>query len=302
MKFGPVSPREARSAPTAVHTIRQDGLVLKKGTLIGAGRGRRARSRRHQGRSSWRGSSRATSPRTRRRPRSPRRSRARACMSTAPSPGAPTCSPRAPACWSSTRTAIDALNRVDEAITFATLPAYKPVVDGEMIATVKIIPFAVAATALRQAALAQRGAKPVIRVAPYTITQGRRRLDAAAGPRAEGDRQDAEGHRGAARAGRRDASSPSGACRTSRRRSPRRSTRCSTAGAELVIVFGASAIADRARRHPGGDRGGRRQHRAFRHAGRSRQSAADRRRRAASRCSARRAARARRRRTASTGC
>ena len=36
------------------------------------------------------------------------------------------------------------LNRVDEAITFATLPAYKPVVAGEMIATVKIIPFAVA--------------------------------------------------------------------------------------------------------------------------------------------------------------
>ena len=40
---------------------------------------------------------------------------------------------------------VDRLNRVDEAITLATLPAYKPVVAGEMIATVKIIPFAVAA-------------------------------------------------------------------------------------------------------------------------------------------------------------
>ena len=40
--------------------------------------------------------------------------------------------------------AIDRLNRIDEAVTLATLPAYKPVVDGEMIATVKIIPFAVA--------------------------------------------------------------------------------------------------------------------------------------------------------------
>ena len=49
--------------------------------------------------------------------------------------------------------AIDRLNEVDESITFATLPAYKPVVAGEMIATVKIIPFAVAGSA-RDAALA----------------------------------------------------------------------------------------------------------------------------------------------------
>ena len=49
--------------------------------------------------------------------------------------------------------AIDRLNRIDEAITLATLPAYKPVVAGEMIATVKIIPFAVAEAA-RDTALA----------------------------------------------------------------------------------------------------------------------------------------------------
>src|SRR6202161_1490853 len=35
MKFGPVAPQEALGA-TAVHTIRQGSLVLKKGTLIGA--------------------------------------------------------------------------------------------------------------------------------------------------------------------------------------------------------------------------------------------------------------------------
>jgi molybdenum cofactor cytidylyltransferase len=34
MKFGPVAPQEAIGA-TAVHTIRQGTLVLKKGTLIG---------------------------------------------------------------------------------------------------------------------------------------------------------------------------------------------------------------------------------------------------------------------------
>src|SRR5581483_4365372 len=63
--------------------------------------------------------------------------------------------------------AIDRLNRVDEAITLATLPAYKPVVAGEMIATVKIIPFAVGGQA-RDVVLAGV-TKPLLRVAPYRI-------------------------------------------------------------------------------------------------------------------------------------
>jgi molybdenum cofactor cytidylyltransferase len=67
------------------------------------------------------------------------------------------------------RDAIDRLNQVDESITFATLPAYKPVVAGEMIATVKIIPFAVAEKA-RDAALAvAQAARPLVRIAPYRI-------------------------------------------------------------------------------------------------------------------------------------
>ena len=37
--------------------------------------------------------------------------------------------------------AIDRINMVDEAITVATLPAHKPVVAGEMVGTVKIIPY-----------------------------------------------------------------------------------------------------------------------------------------------------------------
>ena len=48
--------------------------------------------------------------------------------------------------------AIDRLNQIDESITFATLAAYKPVVAGEMIATVKIIPFAVAGQRARRRA------------------------------------------------------------------------------------------------------------------------------------------------------
>src|SRR5690606_24902836 len=40
------------------------------------------------------------------------------------------------------RAAIDAFNRADPAITLATLPAHAPVTAGQMVATVKIIPFA----------------------------------------------------------------------------------------------------------------------------------------------------------------
>src|SRR3954468_18434567 len=51
------------------------------------------------------------------------------------------------------RAAVDRINAVDEAITLATLSAFKAVVEGEMIATVKLIPFGVEAR-LRDAAVA----------------------------------------------------------------------------------------------------------------------------------------------------
>ena len=65
------------------------------------------------------------------------------------------------------RTAIDAVNGVDEAITVATLPAYKPVVTGEMVATVKIIPYAVPGEALERACRAAPAAS--LSVAPYRL-------------------------------------------------------------------------------------------------------------------------------------
>jgi len=60
---------------------------------------------------------------------------------------------------------IDAANAVDEAITIATLPAWKRVEAGEMVATVKIIPFAVAGHLLERASAACAGA---IRVAAFS--------------------------------------------------------------------------------------------------------------------------------------
>ncbi len=61
--------------------------------------------------------------------------------------------------------AVEAINAVDESITLATLPAWRAVQEGEMIGTVKIIPFAVPATLLDRAVAAGRAG--VIRVAPF---------------------------------------------------------------------------------------------------------------------------------------
>lgn len=57
--------------------------------------------------------------------------------------------------------AIDAFNAVDEAITVATLPALKAVVAGELVATVKIIPYAVPQEQLNAALAALNGAVAV---------------------------------------------------------------------------------------------------------------------------------------------
>jgi molybdenum cofactor cytidylyltransferase len=58
---------------------------------------------------------------------------------------------------------INAINRVHESITLATLPNYGVVDKGQMVATVKIIPFAVARENLSKALL-EIGEAPVIRV------------------------------------------------------------------------------------------------------------------------------------------
>ena len=63
------------------------------------------------------------------------------------------------------RARIDAVNRIDDAITVATLAEYAPVVAGDMAATVKIIPFATSATALAAACAA--AGQAAVSVAPY---------------------------------------------------------------------------------------------------------------------------------------
>ncbi|MGA7487016.1 MAG: molybdopterin-binding/glycosyltransferase family 2 protein [Xanthobacteraceae bacterium] len=140
--------------------------------------------------------------------------------------------------------AIDRLNRVDESITLATLAAYKPVVAGEMIATVKIIPFAVAAGERDAALSVAEMARPLVRVAPYRIRKVgvvSTLLPGLAAKVIEKTLRVTE-----------ERLAPAGAGIVAERRVAHEQGALAKAieevlgeGAELVIVFGASAIADR---------------------------------------------------------
>jgi molybdenum cofactor cytidylyltransferase len=62
---------------------------------------------------------------------------------------------------------LDALNDIDEAITIATLPAYAAAEAKQMVATIKIIPFAVPRAAVDRALAVVRQGGPMVSVAPF---------------------------------------------------------------------------------------------------------------------------------------
>jgi molybdenum cofactor cytidylyltransferase len=240
MKFGAVAPKDARGA-TAVHTIRQGDLVLKKGTLIGPAEIAALEAA---------GIKDVVVAQLEPDDVSEDIAAAEIAKKVA-GPGVhidraftgrANLFAQAPGVLVVDKDAIDRLNRVDEAITFATLPAYKPVVAGEMIATVKIIPFAVAKSA-RDAALA--GVKePLLRIAPYRIRKVGvvSTLLPGLAPKVIEKTLKITAERLA----------PAGASIVAERRVPHERAALARAldevlkaGAELAIVFGASAIADR---------------------------------------------------------
>src|SRR5207247_3844716 len=119
-----------------------------------------------------------------------------------------------------------------------------PVVEGEMIATVKIIPFAVPGAARDQAVAAAVKAKSVIRVAPYKL-----RKVGVVSTLLPGLSQKVIEKTLKITAAR---IAPAGASIVAEKRVPHEQAALAQAidelldaGAELVIVFGASAIADR---------------------------------------------------------
>ena len=242
MKFGAIPVAEALGA-TAVHSIRQNDLVLKKGTKIGpgeiaalaaAGVKEITVARLDPGDVSEDKAAADIAAAIRDAGVRADRAFTGRCNLFAESAGILVVD----------KNSIDALNRVDEAITVATLPAYKPVVEGEMIATVKIIPFAVPGSARDQAVAAAVKAKPVIRIAPYKVRKVGvvSTLLPGLSPKVIDKTLKITATRIA----------PAGARIIAEQRVPHERAALARAidellkaGAELVIVFGASAIADR---------------------------------------------------------
>jgi molybdenum cofactor cytidylyltransferase len=240
MKFGPVAPADALGA-TAVHSIRQGALVLKKGTLIGpaevaalqaAGVPDIVVARGEPGDVSEDAAAAAIAAAVAGERVKVDRAFTGRCNLFAEDAGLLVVD----------KDGVDALNRVDEAVTFATLQAYKPVVAGEMIATVKIVPFAVAEAAQR-AALAV-ATKPLVRVAPYRIKKVGIVSTLLPGLAAKVVDKTLKVTQ--------ERLAPAGARVVAERRVPHDQAAVAVAieevlgeGAELVAVFGASAIADR---------------------------------------------------------
>jgi molybdenum cofactor cytidylyltransferase len=240
MKFGPASPADALGGVT-VHTLRQGSLVLKKGTTIGptevealTGAGVKeivvvrleegdvaedaaAASIAHAVASDGINVERAFTGRA-------NLFAGRAGVLVVD------------------RSKVDRINDVDEAITLATLAAYKPVVEGEMVATVKLIPFGVEAK-LRDAAV-EAASDGALRVAPYSVKRVGvvSTLLPGLAPKVVEKTLRVTAERLAL----------AGATILAERRVPHDEAALAAAikellglGAELVIVFGASAIADR---------------------------------------------------------
>jgi molybdenum cofactor cytidylyltransferase len=242
MKFGAIPVGEAEGA-VAVHSIRKSGLVLKKGTVIGRAEIAALKS-----------AGIAEIVVARIEPGDVSEDAAAAEIAEAVAgegvrvdrafTGRANLFAESAGVLVVDKDAIDRLNQVDESITFATLPAFKPVVAGEMIATVKIIPFAVGRNE-RDAALAVTEASgTLIRVAPYRIRKigvVSTLLPGLAPKVIEKTLRVTE-----------ERLAPTGGVIVAERRVPHEQSALAKAieevlgdGAELVIVFGASAIADR---------------------------------------------------------
>ena len=240
MKFGPASPADAIGGVT-VHTLRQGSLVLKKGTTVGAAEVEALEKA---------GVKEIVVVRLEDGDVSEDVAAASIAQAVAGDgvhverafTGRANLFAARAGVLVVDRARVDRINGVDEAITFATLAAYKPVVEGEMIATVKIIPFGVEAS-LRDAAVAAASGGG-LRVAPYVIKRVGivSTLLPGLAPKVVEKTLRVTAERLA----------PAGAAIVAERRVPHDETDLAKAikellglGAELVIVFGASAIADR---------------------------------------------------------
>ncbi|MBN9601697.1 MAG: molybdopterin-binding/glycosyltransferase family 2 protein [Afipia felis] len=165
MKFGPVSPKEAIGG-VAVHAIRQSSFTLKKGTLITpieaealeqAGIKQIVVARLEDGDVSEDAAAAGIARMIAGEGIQVEKAFTGRCNLFAAHPGILVID----------RDAVDELNRVDESITFATLPAFKAVAEGEMIATVKLIPFGIEQAVYDKAADAAKQRQ--IKIMPFSV-------------------------------------------------------------------------------------------------------------------------------------
>jgi molybdenum cofactor cytidylyltransferase len=242
MKFGAVAPADAKGA-IVVHSIRSGGVVLRKGTLVGDTEIAALKAA---------GIPAITVARLEAGDVSEDVAAAEIAAAVAGEgvhvdrafTGRANLFAQAAGVLVVDEAGIDRLNEVDPDITLATLDAFAPVVVGKMIATVKIIPFAVGKDACDKALAAARAAVPLVRVAPYkirkvgvisTLLPGLADKVIEKTLRVTLDRL-----------------APANATIIAERRVPHETAALARAldellkaGAELVIVFGASAIADK---------------------------------------------------------
>lgn len=237
MRFGPVPVEEALGGIVA-HAVRQGGLVLKKGTRIGAAEIVALKAA---------GLTNVTVALAESGDVGEDEAAARIAGAVA-GPGLridPAFTGRANLFAAEAgvlvveRDGVDRINRLDEAITLATLPAFATVEPGEMVATVKIIPYAAPGDRVAEAC----AGPPLVRVAPFV-----RRRVAVISTLLPGlaDKVIEKTLRVTA-----DRLAPAGAAISVERRIPHEAAALTKALGELVpqsdlvLVFGASAIADR---------------------------------------------------------
>ena len=242
MKFGAVAPAEAKGG-IVVHSIRKGGLVLKKGTVVGDAEIEALMA-----------AGVAAIMVARLEPGDVSEDAAAAELAAAVAgdgvtvdrafTGRANLFAEIAGVVVIDKARVDRFNEVDPDITLATLAGFAPVVAGKMIATVKIIPFAVARAARDEALAVAREAAPLVRIAPYRIRKVGVISTVLPGL---ADKVIEKTLRVTA-----ERLAPAGAAIVAERRVPHETAALARAldeilagGAELVLVFGASAIADR---------------------------------------------------------
>ena len=139
---------------------------------------------------------------------------------------------------------VDAINAIDPAVTLATVPQHAPVEKGQMVATVKIIPFAVPRHVVESVTSLCKE-RETFAVKPLSSTTDRAHSERAAWNQGRSARQDYRASPTNDFDGLAAMSPPSLGRHTRQERLRQRSSR-SANSCDMLVIFGASAMSDSA--------------------------------------------------------